>query len=602
MERGGKLVFSIILILSLILSTFIVFAANETENTDTVIQPIPQSQGFDQAKSYLWLYNNVKNVSFPDVDKRALSTIALIQGSNSNMKGLVEALKDKEDRVNGCWPSGGCKVKDTALATLALALSGQTITKEVEWLKNSRMPGINSGEWQIVLKASSNNNGTCQFSAKGSNKTFEVQEEKIKFLKGSYTSGQYYINLNELSPSLKSSVQPIVDVSCDPSLNPIVTLIYKPNQNTFFIQRSDPASNIQLKVANACFGTQSLGSACSYESTAYATWALVEIGSITQDSSLSLENIGTHIYLESQVITKNKDTITLAFLNRILYKSGSVAPSFINDLVKLQNPRDGSFGDIISTSVASFSLAGSDKAEAVIRANTYLTDKVSKDGSWGNNVEATSWALIALHGGELSRSVIGGGDVPITSTEICGNGIDDDQDGALDCAESECLTDKACACANGIKDEGEEGIDCGGSCATSCIVDEKQTETPAEKPEEVTPVEETPPTETPKESSSWWIWLLVILVLLGLVVLFYIKYIKSGKIDLGGLFKKKPKGPSFEDFRRQAEFRPIQQRPSSPGTSRPSQPVRPMTQFKTKSKEEDELEKSMREAEKLLKG
>ena len=102
---------------------------------------------------------------------------------------------------------------------------------------------------------------------------------------------------------------------------------------------------------------------------------------------------------------------------------------------------------------------------------------------------------------------------------------------------------------------------------------------------------------------------MIILLLIGGGVFFYIKYVKTGKVDLGSLFgKKKAKGPSFEEFRRQSEFKPIQPQPQrnqpvNKGPSRPIQPAKPLAgSIKSKSKEEEELEKSMREAEKLLKG
>ena len=81
--------------------------------------------------------------------------------------------------------------------------------------------------------------------------------------------------------------------------------------------------------------------------------------------------------------------------------------------------------------------------------------------------------------------------------------------------------------------------------------------------------------------------------------LFYMKYIKTGKIDLGSLFGKKPKGPSFEEFRRQAEFKPIQQpqRPIGPGRPMPAR-----APINNKSKDDEELERSIREAQKILKG
>lgn len=606
MVRGGKELFLILVILMLILGSFFVYAQDEnsTTNTNSSASTLSPSS-FNPTTSYNWLYQHVKNSSSMNVDVRALSTIALIQGNPGELSGIVEALKDKEDSNNGCWPSGGCKVKDTALGTLTLALAGQDVSKEVGWLKSARVPGLSGGEWWIVIKGSSN--GSCQFSYQGGNKTFNLQDDRIRQSNGGFTNGQYYIGLNELSTSLRNQLQPDVVVGCDPNLlNPIITLIYKPSASTFFIQRSDAGANVDLKLANACFGTQVPAGTCNYESTSYATWALLEVGAITNDQSLSLENIGTHIYLESQALNKKSDPIALGLLNRILIKASSAAPSFISDLVKLQRPVDGSWGgDVIATSIASFSLTGSDQSDSVARGINYLTGRVGADGSWGASIEATSWALIALHGGDLSRIVVGGGNVSTTTPEICGNGIDDNHNGADDCAEQECLTNPICKCVNGIKDPDEQGVDCGTTCPTACTEQEPHVEQQAQEQNNGTtpPPEQIPQEE--KKSSLWWLWLLIILVLIGGGILFYVKYIKTGKIELSNLFKKKPKGPTFDEFRRQAEFRPIQQpqRPQTISPTRPMQAMRPTAPAnKPKSKDEEELERSIKEAEKLLKG
>jgi hypothetical protein len=95
------------------------------------------------------------------------------------------------------------------------------------------------------------------------------------------------------------------------------------------------------------------------------------------------------------------------------------------------------------------------------------------------------------------------GDVPLNdgaTGEICGNGIDDDNDGALDCGDSECAGTTTCgtgcicpggngmptevACADGIDNDGDGLTDCldpdcprcqgalrccpDGACRTSC--------------------------------------------------------------------------------------------------------------------------------------
>ena len=60
--------------------------------------------------------------------------------------------------------------------------------------------------------------------------------------------------------------------------------------------------------------------------------------------------------------------------------------------------------------------------------------------------------------------VISGGFGSAPGTEIdCGNGVDDDGDGDLDCDDADCLGDPACPeldCANGLDDDGDGDVDC----------------------------------------------------------------------------------------------------------------------------------------------
>ena len=152
-----------------------IYADNSTTEEAAIIQS--QLNNYDAEKSYNWLYNNIRNTTL-SVDQEALATVALLQSPPGILSGMVQKLKSREDK-NACWPAGACNVKSTSLAMLALALAGQDITKESAWLKNARVPALSSGEWWLVLKATSASNGTCSFSFKGGNKSFDLFDDKI---------------------------------------------------------------------------------------------------------------------------------------------------------------------------------------------------------------------------------------------------------------------------------------------------------------------------------------------------------------------------------------------------------------------------------------
>lgn len=629
MTRGGR--FVVLLVIVLLLIPFIFAQGLDAEragedsfdDTDSGTSAV-SSGGFtgtsavvgDLGDSYNWLHDTLVNSTMP-VDVRSLAMIALIQGGSSrNLAGLVEQLRLLEDQNQKCWPSTGCKVADSALATLALALAGQDVSQEVEWIRSARIAGLPpGGEWSIAIKSDSD--GSCAFTFTGVavEREFTLEGDIVRLPGGRPTQQQYYIRLNELHPTLATaSVLPEITVNCEVA-NPIITLLYKPNLNTFFIQRSDAGASQVIKVANACYGNTRGAGPCNYETTAIATWALLEIGTARGDQNLTLENLGTHIYLESQAINKRNDPNALGFLNRILIKAASAAPSFMNDLVNLQRISDGSWGNnIIATSVATFGLTGSDRGEAVTRGLDFIRGGMGEDGNWNNDLKTTAWALIALHGGELSRLSVFAPEIGVgLSEEICGNGFDDNNNGIFDCGEIRCASDPVCQCQNGMRDAGESGVDCGGTCAVACITAEDECTSDAEcllgetcisgtcvastlvggGEDEFVPVDE----EEEDEKSLWWLWLIIIIVLILLIALFYLKYLKTGKLNLGSLFKKGKKQPTFEQYRSQAEYRPVQ-RPSFPYKVPTGQASRPVS----KTKGDAELEKSLEEAKKLLGG
>ena len=616
MKRG---LVSIILILILIFSTTAI-AADRGEDldkqpatTDTTSQDVAAgttntkttTQDTGLANSYDWLYKRVTNGTVNDADLSA-AIIALLGESSGELGGLVDELKKRENE-NHCWPKEGCRVKDTSLATLALSLSGQDVTEEVKWLKESKISIGNKGEWWIVLK--SNVNGTCTTTYNTKTKNFDIQDDIIK-----QARGQYHINLVDIDPNINRVVTPKISVDCSTMPNVVIALVYKADSNTYFIQESQSVTNTELIVNNACYPSSRKTNSCDFESTAFATWALLEL-----QNDADKENLGTTIYLESAV--KQGDSIQLALLNRILLKLSNVQQSFLDSLIEKQGA-DGSFNnDVYATALSLIGLQGTDRTENVARAADYLTRRVGKDGSWNRDVRNTAFALLALHGLDLGRRDVKPLDGSSAKREICGNGIDDNHNGIEDCGENDCVDDQGCKCVNNKQDGDELGIDCGGNCGNKCP--EPATDTTAtgctldtdcdsgescqsgiciiKSDNNVNPI---PTTED--SGSSWWIWLLIILIILLLGFgIFYIKYVKTGKVSLKDLFKKK-KTQSFDEYRRMAEFKPAQQKPMMQQRQNTAQ--RTMTQPRitpqkaTRSKEEEELERSLREAEKLIKG
>ena len=572
-----------------------------------------EETSFSNVNSYNWLESKT-NETVLSIEEEVLAFIAFLdEGSRADtISVMMDHIKSRGE--NGCWPKGNCNTKDTALATLAMHLSGQTEEAEAgaKWVMDTRTSGLTAGEWWLVLK--STGTGSCEVNFAKKIVTYNIEEDKIKEL----PTTKYYAELARINNAALKALLPELLVDCTGLLGAIITLLYKPDSNTFFIQESESAAIANFKVANACFSDVQRSSKCDLDSSLYATWVLTEM-------DVDLEDIGTNIYLQNKI--KPTDSKQLGLLNRILYRSGKSAPSFIVELAKMQKT-DGSWeGDVYSTSIALFGLSGSDATEEVARAVAFLERKMDKeDGSFGNSVRNTAFALIALSGVDLSSLDVSEPDVSVFgdvgaggSRENCEDSVDNDMDTKADCADLDCEDDLVILCNNNKQDTCEEEIDCGGFCnpcgETSEVPVEEEDECELDsdcgsdeecKSGSCVPLKEDDigGGDVEEPSSLLWLWILLILLVLGGGFgLFYIKYVKTGKFSFKDLFKKKNKGPTFEEYKMQNQFRPVKpqapSRPSGP-VSRPSYPMRPMPSVK--SKEEDALEKSIKEAQRIIKG
>ena len=297
----------------------------------------------------------------------------------------------------------------------------------------------------------------------------------------------------------------------------------------------------------------------------------------------------TSTYLQSSVRANNVLDYSLLSL--------TLGKQVYNDLLKSRQSGAGHWdnGDVYKSSLALYALKQSSadaSSSNVTTATEWLEKKKSTDGSWGQNVINTAVALIALRG-----SI---GTITLTPP-VEGIGI------AKECeSDEDCGTDELCDletfkctakeevpiehCNNELLDEDEEDIDCGGADCAPCLGAEEEEEE-----------EEAAAGAAPTERRTGLIILLIVIIIVAILgLLFLLFYVKKGKgfgdlvNDVKGWFKKKPKQPSFDEFLRTQPQKPLIQ--PRPLPSRPAE--RPLKA--TKDKFEEELEKSLKEAEKLL--
>ena len=566
----------VLIVLLVIFLSLIVFA-----------QELPEQPVFNQKNTIEWLVNNTnENIEFQDL---VFSIIALNKvGKREQVASLLERLNGFQSE-EGCFPELNCNTIDTSLAMLALGSTGNDVNKQLEWLKGN-LRGYSEGEWRIQIEGEGPEGAECIVSY---SEDPEIESGEKRFtLKGNRINGPagdigYFINIAaHLNNGLLNSQKSVIVTDCRALQRAVISLIHVKGNNYYILKEKEGKAD--FKIPNGCFAQSDLRNNCDYESSVYAAFAIKEIL-----GNEKLEEMGVKTYLQSNL---QNDNLYRAILGRTFGEK-----SFLQELVETQSLRDGSWdNNIFSTAMAVISLQGFGESDSFSRGRKYLENTVSINGAWFEKIRETSISLIALMGGDFGKGNV----APVVTTsgtsisgtsdnEICDNELDDDGDGFFDCNDGSCFNFPGCECFNLKLDVGEEGIDCGGGCDKTCSTfDGDGTKISPDFPEpggDFGSADVGSGIYEEEESSLWWLWVILILIALVGGYFGYQKFKKKG-----GLFKKKSK-TSFEQYQRQISQRP---RPQVNSPQPIQRPIRP----NIRSKEEDELDKSLKEAAKLLEG
>ncbi len=567
-KRGILLLFGLVLLLSL------VQAQTGTTSADEEL-----TSSLSPSLGYAWLANTSLTRALSTQDQSYAILALLGQGGKEQIIAQLKGkLKDQQDAQNKCWKDQqGCKTRPTALAILALTKAGDKPTLELQKLTSTLLPTLRTNEWRIQIDAPGN--GTCTLTwGSGQKKDFTLKDGTILG-----TSRKYYINIATDLPggsSLLATPNNKITVDCT-QLSGTVTLslIYAKSTTDLYIVQSYPnTAKADLTIQNGCFPDAFGAGACNYDATLETTWALVEAGT-------PVETIGTLPYLYSTI---NNDDTQRAYLARLLTVAEKTPTSLLDQIIQNQKT-DGSWksGDITTTGLTLLALTPSsgNYQDNIANARLFLQRKQSHDGSWKQTVRDTSIALLALQG-DITGEAITLSPKPRKPAikEICDNGIDDDGNEFIDCADAD-ICGKETLCQE------EEEPD------TSFTDDD----IPSLSEDDAPSFDGTIDTDE-GGNTGWIIFTILFVLLLGGGTFFYFRYVKTGKINLKDLFTRKKSKQTFEEFKRMAEFKPVQQpKPAQPQrpAARPAPPARPTRP--TRSAEDDALDRSLKEAEKLLK-
>jgi len=379
--------------------------------------------------SYDWLISKSSNGSYNNnVVDTAMAAVALnVQGSSIDDE--VNYIISKRDG-SGCWPKGRCKVKDTAFAMYALFLNGENISSAERWLSNAQTTSAGSGEWR--LQVATVDSGVCTIKY---NKGSGQFEKKVEVEEGTFPScgGKSYLDLiNCFDSGLANVAYSKLTVDCSDLSNVVISLVYKVGNEYYLIGNSN-SNFAELMYGNGCFGTVSRGN-CDYETSLYVNWILKNVES----------DYSSVVYLR---VNHNPNSVLHdAFMYLI------TGDDYYLDLLKGHQRPSGSFeNNVLNTAVSMVSLRRSGNVDSYDNAKEWVAKQIRSDGSFGN-VFTTAMVLYSLAGTDISLP-------------SCTDGRKNQGEMGRDCG-GPCEKYDDC-CDNGVQDSGEDGVDCGGVC-TDC--------------------------------------------------------------------------------------------------------------------------------------
>ena len=494
---------------------------------------------------------------------------------------LEENSKDDE-----CWPDPNCKLRETALALLALEAINDD-TKEVEeWLFNQNKTPDDL-TWYLQIDADEET--TCQITYTGEDVEVVVGEDKkINRNAGSclrLSRNDYWFKVED------DCYEEEFTISCDKGF--ITALVYsKKNGETIYVPNEKHSSSAdgrtEEKVNSFCFKE---GESCDYEGSLWAALALAKVE----------EDISDFLPYLTALADENEEYFPETFLYSI-----TGYDEYIVGIQTLGNDdhwkiSDSSYTTLYDTALAMYALYGSGAAD-FDAGRTYLLGVQDENGCWGdNNIRDTAFILHSA----WPKAVTGTGN----PDPDCEDDLDNYCVSLSDCSQSDLIEEARCfggqvCCKEEPEEEscddknGEicgddeecdggtvsslDGDCCKGSCIpknteSTCVQNDFDCRNDCEDDEEIKSNFECSGNEiccAPKsgggggETSYWWIWLLVILIILVVLAIIFRERLKIFMYKMKSKFKKGPSGAG----------RPSPGFPPRPGPlgARPMMPRRPM--------------------------
>ncbi|MBU0957365.1 MAG: hypothetical protein KKF56_00995 [Nanoarchaeota archaeon] len=629
-----KKIGAILIVIVLMLSLYLVIA----DDTDTATDDdTPDSTGVDRAYTCLETEVNGNCADLTD-EAKAFALMALSYNITLQQE-CKNALLASVDTTNNCWPANACKLKETALATIALYRINVDTTLYEEWLITQNRTDTDL-VWYLQIESSDET--VCQliYSDTATHTVTIGEDKKISANAGSCLTtavADYWFKISD------NCVDKKYTISCDKDF--LTNLLYtKPGSSTVYVSAETHSNSAggktEEKINSLCFTQNGL---CNYEGGEWAATALQYTGN----------DIASYLPYLIGLSPENQKFGSSGFLY-LLDSSDTYLQELISqqNIVGYWNFVSSTYNKFYDTSLALMALLGKSSEQAE-EAKTWLLDNQPTSGCWNsNNVRDTSF-ILSFGWPRTPVTTPSGTDptdpTPPTTIDYCtdfnyycmtsaactnvnGNVLDAYFCSGLDkcCDQPEaqqqtcsqqggiiCNVDQTClgnivsasdstggCCKNGqcTQQVTESECDQQGSsydCKSTCGDNEVEKSFACFGTDLCCKYEPTPPDEG---GSTWWIWILILLIILVVVGIIFRDKVKIWFFQAKSKFKKSPSGPGPPRMFSPAGQRPMprmmtQQGPIGRPIGRPPmrQPVRSQP---PKKDEYDETLKKLKEMSK----
>ncbi|MBS3072851.1 hypothetical protein J4477_03400 [Candidatus Pacearchaeota archaeon] len=485
----------------------------------------------------------------------------------------------ENSRNQECWPEANCKLKDTALALLALDQANANTDKVENWLLNQTKVADDL-VWYLQIDANDASSCTIKYSA--SSYTVNILDtKKVSSGAGSCLSvseNGYWLKF-ETGNCLSNEYK----ISCDKEFT--TTLLYRnADSSTIHVSQnlhSESANGETAeKITYKCFAQ---AGECNYEGS---LWAAIALDSLEHNTNPFLP------YLSASV-DENERYFPESFLY-ILTREDDYLSSILQDNFNGKFWQIGTLGKFKSTALALLALQGQSSNEADKAMNYIVDETQGSNGCFNSNFIDTAFLLYSgwqdNTGGvteecssdldcSSGQECLSGICVPIQSQNCISQGhfcvpsasctgIEfSELSGCLSfevcCSEAlptcsqlggqECELNEQCGgdltesyetlnCCIGtcepIEDTEDQiytcGVESNEACQSSCIGDEVQNRDLTCPAGQICCV-------TPKSGGSlWWVWILLILIFLVVIAIIFRNRLKLLIFKIKSRFRKGP--------------------------------------------------------------